>query len=396
MLKERIPRVHYKKMEGLITKLCPLQKMEKGKLWKVMGFDGKAAITSHIKAAISFGLIDEQGDTISLTTKGIEFCQGQKERIGILLNFLTDTKEGLGELTEAIRQTGSPLTKEQIKDCIFLFVDKEHDARSLINVLLSWYEEAGLLKVGESFIYSFLQTSNFVMQIGSLLSREALDLSLYTLLLASEFGIQQRTHPLSYEQIKSAYDLFKTNTPSSAEEDMMRFLSRVFQVLGFYVQMENGPRNQGKLEFGSQGDDFLVSFPLVFPTQIDNIGGIAFACELKRKRADKKGASQALTFSNVVQEVYPDYHVVPIVISDSERYVDDIAAKYASSSNVTHLPLEFLKIAVDLQLTQYSAGQNLITPLEIIKIIIHLNQNRIIEPRISDLKSQLTDLVKST
>jgi hypothetical protein len=371
----------------MMKKLCPVGESTKKKLAKNMGHKSQVAIVNHLKAAMVLGLIEESNGGVVLSETGKQFCSGKKEQLEIMRGFLTDKEKGIGQLTDAFRVEGPTITRKQFRDCIRLFVDSKHDAASLVNSLGGWYEDVGFVKFSKDHIHSFLSASQIPMKLDALFSKNSIDVWLYTHLVESEFGKKGSTSPLSYEQIVNAYVEFKGSTPDSAEEPMMIFLSRACQILGFLTQHVDGPRDQGKLKFGSEGDDFLLLFPVLNPISPSEIGGIAFASELKRSIANKKAVGQALTFSDVVREVAPTYFVMPLVISDSSQYCDDVALKYAESSNVIHIPLEFFRKIVDLQLERYLNGKELISPLDVTRLLIQLHTDRNVEPRLPDLIS---------
>jgi hypothetical protein len=372
----------------MMKKLCSIKTSGKDKLAQLMNLEKtKTAIVNYVRAALALGVIEESEDSVTITEQGKRFCLGRKEQTVLLSQFLTDRESGLGELTDALRNEGSSLTHEKLVDCIRLFVDDEHDAKSLANGVLSWYVYAGFVQLDGEVIHSFLPSSTVLMGLDSVFSRTAIDAWLYARLLETEFGQTGSAHPLSYEQISQVDQAFKKSAPESAESAMKDFLSRAYQVMGFSVQYANGPRDQGRLKFGSKGDDFLAFFQTLSPTEAGHIAGIAFACELKRGQADKKAVTQALAFSDVVRASLPAFLVFPLAISDSERYHDDTAITYAESSRVIHLPLDFFREVLDIQLDRFRKGQQLILTLDFVKLVIQLHTDRKVEPRLADLVS---------
>ncbi len=170
---------------------------------------------------------------------------------------------------------------------------------------------------------------------------------------------------------------------------MLEFTSRVFRILGFHTQYKNGPRRNVEPPLGSTGDDLMAIIPTTGQAASQQIGGLAFACELKRSHANKKAVSQSVTFMNQILEKYPNFLVLPLVISDGDRYVDDIAQSYASTSMVVHFPLEFFKYIIDEQVKRYQNGNPLLTALDFIRLVIELHSIKEIEPRLSDLLQKI-------
>lgn len=373
-----------------MKRVCQKQGGDKTRIASSLGYENKAAIASHLRTGIAMNLMEESGDSINLTERGIETCNSKKGFRESVTDFLCDSDHGLGKLTNALRQQGTAFGIDEFKECISLFVEKEGEAQSLVNNLMGWYEFAGLIRHSDGIIYSLMTQGEIAHQVERSVSREFADDRLYAYLLENEFEVTDSKNPVAYNSIRTLFDDFKQADSEDSEEIMKLFLSSALRALGFVNEFRNGPRKRQAIVFGPKGDDFLVRYYIDVDTP-DAPKGVLLSCELKRSNASKKSVSQARTFSDAVGKDYPAFHVIPIVISDSDRYLDDVAARYAESSNAIHIPIEFFKRLVDFQMKRFSSGKMLILPSDVVSLILTLADKRTIEPRLVDLVSKFSE-----
>ncbi|MFW9787161.1 MAG: hypothetical protein ACFFE2_15800 [Candidatus Thorarchaeota archaeon] len=389
-MEDRFPKINTEKLREFMRKLCSKSPVEKTKLAKSLGYKNSAAIANHLSTAQNLNLINTENSEVSITSRGREFCN-ETNQGRIISDFLMDEKDGLGHLTNCIRTEGTQIDNQVIVSCIQLFVEEERNAKSLAGTVIDWYEFAGFIYRRDKEFQSVLPATSLVHNLTSWYSEKGLDLSLYLDLTSAEFISASSQNPLSHSQLMKCYNDFKTASPDKAEAPMLEFISRVFRILGFHSQYKNGPRKNTEPPLGSTGDDLMVIIPTTGQAASQQIGGLAFACELKRSHASKKAVSQSVTFMNQILEKYPSFLVLPLVISDGDRYVNDIAQSYALSSMVVHFPLEFFKCIIDEQMKRYQKGSSLLTSLDFIRLVIELHSVKKIEPRLSDLMQRIAN-----
>lgn len=383
-MEDRFPRIATEKLRVFMQRLCSKSPVEKIKLAKSLSYKNTSGIGHHLNTAQNLCFITVTGDEVSITSRGKEFCN-EANQSRIISDYLMDATSGLGDFTNCIRNVGPQIDSQTIVSCIQLFVTKEQTAKVLAGTVIDWYKFAGYIYPRGNGFQSVLPATSLVHNLTAWYSETGIDLSLYVNLTLAEFASAGSHDPLSYSQLTKYYSNFKTASPNDAEKPMLEFTSRVFRILGFHSQYKNGPRKDSEPPLGSDGDDLMVIIPTTGQAASQHIGGLAFACELKRSHASKKAVSQSVTFTNQILEKHPDFLVLPLVISDGDRYVDVTAQSYASTSMVVHFPLEFFKCIIDEQLKRYQDGETLLTALDFIRLVIELHSKREIEPRLSHL-----------
>ncbi|MHA1769119.1 MAG: hypothetical protein ACTSV3_04635 [Candidatus Thorarchaeota archaeon] len=382
---ENVPLVKIEKLIELMKLFSSTDSIEKDRLSKALHVHNYAGISSRVKTAMMLGLLDDDDKSINLTPKGEDFTKGHDNQVRCVSNFLIDDRDGLGAVTDCLKNEGPQFSPKEVQKCVQLHVNRETQAKKSAGILISWYQFADMLRKNKDHIDSTLSMLDYQLGEASLFSNESLDFKLYLDLTLAEFDTPSSNSPLSFENIQKTYRLFCNAKPSDSETFMLDFTSKAFRILGFSAIFRRGPRLFGNLDFGSMGDDLFVVLPHTGRISDKSIHGVAFACELKRSIGNKKAVGQAELFMNQVKAEFPKLQVFPIVITGAECYHDRTARTYASSSHVMHIPLEFLFEMFKLQLKKYRNQEKLVTALDFISLYSQLRSVQEIEPRTPDL-----------
>ncbi len=388
-MENKFPRVKINQLIRLMSLFASTDSVKKDRLAKAMRYINFTGVSNHVKTGIILGLLEQNDDSIDVISQGKKFTKGLEHQIKLVSEFLTDNNEGLGVVTDCLKNEGVQFGFSDLQKCVQLHVDTATQAKKYADILVDWYQFASMLSRNGDRINSTLSLMDFQLGQSFLFSNTALDFKLYMDLTAAEFDSASSLHHLTFDSIEKTYQTFMGAAPQDSEPYMLDFVSRVFQILGFSAIFSRGSRKYGNLDFGSNGDDLLVVLPYTGRTIDPSINGVALACELKRRIGSKTAVAQAVTFANQVLAEFPKLQVFPIVITGSDCYHDEIAQTYALSSQVMHIPLEFLFELAKLQLEKYRKGKMLVTALDFMMLYIRLRSAQQIEPRAPDLLDSL-------
>lgn len=390
------PRVTLRKFLEFINRLKGIEKADKTKLAKSLGYKSAAGIGSHISTALNIRLININKDIIELNELGKKFCSSDLTKRKIIVDFLLDEEKGLGKVTRSLQTKGRLIPIEDIQEILMLFVEKEKDAKTIAGNIVEWYDFANLFKKRKDFVESYLIFAKQIGVISNYFSLQNVERKLYMDLVPIQFANSASVHPYSYHKIKGLYTQFERSEGKTSEKIMKDLVSSIFTIVGFTTQYQRGPRQEKVLKFKEEGDDLLVLFPRLDPHTIEDVGGVALACELKKSKSNKKSVMQASTFADVVRKEFLNFLVFPLIISGRDRFMDSVARNYASTSFVIHIPLQFLMTILDLQYERFQKGERLITPIDILLVLSELVSKQEVEPFVSDLikmiKEKLTPL----
>jgi len=150
------PRVTLSKFLEFMDRLGGVEKVDKSKLAKSLGYKSVHGIASHISTALSMELIDIHKDNISLTEIGEKFCVNDLLKKKIVADFLLDEEKGLGKFTKSLQTKGRRVTTKEIRTITMLFVEKEKHAEILAGNLIEWYGYANLFKKRGDSVESYL------------------------------------------------------------------------------------------------------------------------------------------------------------------------------------------------------------------------------------------------
>ena len=388
-MENKFPRVKSGPLIKLMTLFSSTDSIEKDRLTMALGYEKYSGVSNHVNTGIIMGMLEQKDDSIEVTSKGKEFTKGLEYQIKMISDFLTDNKDGLGIITDCLRSEGVQFNFGDLQKCVQLHVNTPAQAKRFADILIDWYEFVSMLSRNDEIISPRLSLKDFQIGQSFLYSKVAIEFKLYLDLTSEEFSNSSSSHYLSYQNIEKQYREFVGANPQDSEIYMLEFVSSIFRILGFSTIFKNGSRKYGNLEFGSEGDDLLVVLPNTGRTIDSTISGVALACELKRKIGSKKAVGQAVTFMNQVKNEFANLQVFPIVITNSDCYHDKIAQTYAHSSQVMHIPLDFLHELLKLQLNRYNQPQSLITALDFLNMFIQFRSAQEIEPRTPDLLKAL-------
>jgi hypothetical protein len=384
-MNSKLPRVKSAPLIKLMNLFSSTDSIDKDRLAMAMTYGNYSGVSNHVNTGIIMDMLELKGDSILVTSRGKEFTKGLEYQIKIVSNFLTDNNDGLGIITDCLRSEGVQFDISDLQKCVQLHVDTPAQAKKYTDILVDWYEFASMLSRNDDIISSALSLKDFQLGQSLLYSNVAIDFKLFLDLTSVEFSNPSSLHQLSHQNIEKKYQEFVGSNPQDSEIFMLEFVSRVFRILGFSAIFRNGPRTYGNLRFGSEGDDLLIVLPNTGRTIDSTISGISLACELKRRIGSKTAVGQAVTFMNQVKSEFPNLQVFPIVITNSDCYHDRIAKSYAHSSQVMHIPLDFIYELLNLQLDLYNKAKPLITALDFLNVFLQFRSAQEIEPRTPDL-----------
>lgn len=388
------PRVTLTKFLEFMNRLKGVKKVNKSRLAKSLGYKSAAGIASHISTALGMDLVQITKDEIKLTERGERFCESDLARRKMITDFLLDAKNGLGRFTKSLESKGRLIPIKDIQEILMLFVEKEKDAKIIAGNIVEWYDFANLFKKRERFVESYLIFAKQIGVISNYFSLPNIERKLYMDLVSIQFANSASEHPYSFHKIKGLYTKFERSEGKTSERIMKDLVSSIFAVIGFTTQYQKGPRQEKVLKFKDEGDDLLVIFPRLDPHAIEDVGGVALACELKKSKSNKKSVMQASTFSDVVRKEFPNFLVFPLVISGRDRFMDSAARNYASTSFVIHIPLQFLMAILDLQYKRFQKGERLVTPIKILLVLSELFTQQEVEPFVFDLIKMVEEKLK--
>jgi hypothetical protein len=199
--------------------------------------------------------------------------------------------------------------------------------------------------------------------------------------------------------IREPYELLeKTNKVKNDDEKgtlFESFICTVFRRFGFTPRLRDGRREQAaNLTYERKGGGDVGIFSH-FPVQTDTeiLHGYAIACEGKatENAVGSKAIGQARNLCTKIREVFPNYLVHTMVVSQSTCGYDSSGQEQAPPE-VIHLTSRVLLTLLDLQEKRMEQNLPLITPNHIMLALEELIKGQELEPK----AERMLDLVKGT
>jgi hypothetical protein len=184
------------------------------------------------------------------------------------------------------------------------------------------------------------------------------------------------------------YDLLnKTNKATDDEKkgDLFEsFIGSIFTRFGFSSRLKDGIRERcSNLTFKRKGGGdvaLFCHFPI--PTDRQTYHGYAIACEGKAREnaIGSKAVGQARNLCKKIQELYPQYFVHTIIMSQS-LYGYDSSGREQAPPEVIHLNTKTMLNLLDLQKKRLEKGLPLITPVHVMLLLEELIKNQDFSPK---------------
>jgi hypothetical protein len=186
--------------------------------------------------------------------------------------------------------------------------------------------------------------------------------------------------------VDEPYELLKeTNNARDDEKGELfeSFIGCVFRRFGFSPRLKDGAREKSTnltLTKSGGGDVALFShFPI--QSQKEIFHGCAIACEGKATGnfVGSKAVGQVRNFLKKIKEVYPQYLICPMIISQSTCGYDE-SGKRNAPPEVIHLTAKLILNLLDVQRDRLEQGLSLITPLHVLLMLEKLTKLETMEP----------------
>jgi len=179
-------------------------------------------------------------------------------------------------------------------------------------------------------------------------------------------------------------------------EMFQKFAYSAFKRLGFNPRSRAGNREKNtKLTFDrtAGGGDLGVfcHFPISGEEKIYE--GFALACEAKSSESPigSKAVGQARNLAVKIKEVFPNYLILPIVLSRSQ-YGYDKSGKDLAPPEVIHLNHKILLRMLNIQKERLEKKSNLLTPTQFMVALDGLIKDQVIEPTEKQFEERILKL----
>jgi hypothetical protein len=323
-----------------------------------------------VRALVELGFAIREGGKYKLLDEYIEIPKMGKENKKVKEIFEDKFIEykPFKALIKIIETCGGRIKKDEVGD----YLEGELRAKwskttknQYVNVLLNWGIYADIIFHKDSEI--FLNPKYLVSPIISVQIRDhskIFDKYLYDF-------FQELDLSKMLEEIEKLEGQIATSKKRG--EIFEEIIERSFRVLGFSVRRKTGERERSAaLTYESRegGGDMglFIHVPVKIGAEI--FDGIAIAAEVKAtdKGAPKKSIDQVRTFSTKIKELFPNYYILKVVVSQSIGF-EPYHARKKASPDVVHTPYEVIKYLVKSQFKRFSENNDLITPFEVIEIL---------------------------
>jgi hypothetical protein len=161
------------------------------------------------------------------------------------------------------------------------------------------------------------------------------------------------------------------------------FIGCVFRRFGFSPRLKDGTREKSTnltLKKSGGGDVALFChFPI--QSQKEILHGCAVACEGKATGnfVGSKAVGQVRNLSKKIKEVYPQYLIHPLILSQSTCGYDESGRRNAPPE-VVHMTAKLILSLLDVQRNRLEEGLSLITPIHVLLLLENLTKREILEP----------------
>ena len=187
--------------------------------------------------------------------------------------------------------------------------------------------------------------------------------------------------------LNDPYDLLNETNESTDDNKkgnlFESFVGCVFARFGFSPRLKDGIREKNtNFTFKRRGGGdvaLFCHFPI--PTERRTYHGYAIACEGKATTnvIGSKAVGQARNLCKKIQELYPDYLVHTIIMSQSMSGYDSSGREQAPPE-VLHLNAKAILHLLDLQKRRLDKGLPLITPVHVMLLLEELTKTQDLNP----------------
>ena len=184
------------------------------------------------------------------------------------------------------------------------------------------------------------------------------------------------------------YDLLgkanKTTVDKEKGDLFEAFIGSLFHRFGFSPRLRDGIREKNtNLTFKRKGGGDVALFcHFPTPTEKQTYHGYAIACEGKAKEnvIGSKAVGQARNLCKKIQELYPQYLVHTVIMSQSICGYDSSGREQAPPE-VLHVSCRVMLKLLDLQKKRLEKGLSLITPVHIMFLLEELIKRQDLNPK---------------
>jgi len=172
-----------------------------------------------------------------------------------------------------------------------------------------------------------------------------------------------------------------------------RFVLSTCERLGFSSRSRNPYFNERSgLTFDDNkgGGDIVLFYHHPLETRLRTFHGAAIACEAKSTEGNvgSKAVGQARNLVTRVQGIFPEYYVVPLVVSRSKVGYDPSGRDQAPPDVVHITDQSFIRV-LNVQKRQVSSAGRLLLPSHILQVLDGLVKDEHLEPTPSDLEGRM-------
>lgn len=209
---------------------------------------------------------------------------------------------------------------------------------------------------------------------------QLLDRTLYDF-LTEKFHTPKNTLDEPYELLSKTNKEIDDKKKGDLFESFIGSISARF---GFSSRLRDGIREKStNLTFKRKGGGdvaLFCHFPI--PTERRTYHGYAIACEAKATEnvVGSKAVGQARNLCKKIQELYPQYLVHTIIVSQS-TYGYDSSGREQAPPEVLHLSSKAMLNLLDLQKKRLDKGLPLITPVHVILLLEELIKRQDLNPK---------------
>lgn len=171
-----------------------------------------------------------------------------------------------------------------------------------------------------------------------------------------------------------------------------RFIATSARRLGFSPRTRNSSFENGSpISFSTSfgGGDLVLYFHHPVDSREKTFSGGALACEAKSTESSvgSKAVGQARNLASKIEEAFPDYLVMPVVVSRS-RIGFDRSGQDQAPPEVVHLTDHGIMALLDIQRKQFSNRGRLVMPPLVFQLLDSFIQNEGLEPRPDEIASR--------
>ena len=360
---------------------CSLQTIRQG-LKTAMG---PVYSVQKFSAQYGFVTIDKENGLISLSTEGVRLSQYEgnlRDRFiidNIRLQFREPFASLQGELSKrkqmTIRDIGDFLEMKFPQRGKWTAQEKTGYSEAIVEWLV-FLQIAKFENKKIEYLLGEVKTAGIIYypDMGQLIDRTLYDF------LTEQFHTPKNMLDEPYELLKKTNEAKDDNEKGEFFES---FIASVFKRFGFSPRLRDGirenPTNLTLKKSGGGDVAIFCHFPIQSKKEI--LHGCAIGCEAKATTnvVGSKAVGQVRNFTGKIKENYPQYLVLPLILSQATCGFDESGRRNAPPE-VVHITARAALSLLDVQKKRYEQGLGLITPIHIMLLLEGLIKKQILEP----------------